>query len=109
MRRLFFVGAAPIGCVPLMRELSRLTTGNCHDGANDLSVRYNAAVRSLLADMSTQHPDFHYAFFDSYTALMQYINEPEANGMVQSALHQQMFCFSRFWRTFSRSLSESLT
>jgi len=97
MRRLFFVGAAPIGCVPLMRELSRLTTGNCHDGANDMSVRYNAAVRSLLADMSTQHQDFHYAFFDSYTALLRYIEEPEANGMVQSALHQQMFCFSRFW------------
>ncbi|KAG0548721.1 hypothetical protein BDA96_01G191400 [Sorghum bicolor] len=87
MRRLFFVGAAPIGCVPLMRELSlsrRLTTaGGCHDGANDMSARYNAAVRSLLGDMSTQHQDLQYAFFDTYTTLMQHIKEPEANGYAE--------------------------
>lgn len=80
MRRLFFAGAAPIGFVPLMRELSRLPTGDCHQGANDMSVQYNAAVASLLAGVSTQHQDFHYAFFDGYNALMQYIDEPEANG-----------------------------
>lgn len=85
MRRLF-VGAAPIGCVPLMRELSlsRLTTGECHQGANDMSGQYNAAVASLLADMRTQHQDLHCAFFDTYTALMRYIDEPEANGTVNN-------------------------
>ncbi|KAJ1294707.1 hypothetical protein BS78_01G166200 [Paspalum vaginatum] len=83
MRRLFFVGAAPIGCVPLMRERSRLAvtaTGGCHQGANDMSVQYNTAVASLLRDISIQHKDFQYSFFDTYTALMEYINEPEANG-----------------------------
>lgn len=79
MRRLFFVGAAPIGCLPLMRELNLLTQ-ECHPGANDLSVRYNAEVASLLRSMSARHPDFRYSFFDGYTALMQYIDKPQANG-----------------------------
>ncbi|CAN6287631.1 unnamed protein product [Urochloa humidicola] len=79
MRRLFFVGAAPIGCVPLMRELNLLTK-ECHPAAYDMSVQYNAAVASILHNMSTMHPDFRYSFFDTRAALMQYINEPQANG-----------------------------
>ncbi|TKV92737.1 hypothetical protein SEVIR_9G179800v4 [Setaria viridis] len=82
MRRLFFVGAAPIGCLPLMRELNLLTQ-ECHPGANDLSVRYNAEVASLLRSMSARHQDFRYSFFDGYTALMQYIDEPQANGYAE--------------------------
>ncbi|CAL4926032.1 unnamed protein product [Urochloa decumbens] len=82
MRRLFFVGAAPIGCVPLMRELN-LLTNECHPGANDMSVQYNAAVASILHDMGTRHQDFRYSFFDTYAALMQYINEPQSNGYAE--------------------------
>ncbi|OEL20785.1 GDSL esterase/lipase [Dichanthelium oligosanthes] len=81
MRRLFFVGAAPIGCVPLMRELNLLTK-ECHPGANDMSIQYNAAVASLLRSMSERHPDFRYSF-DTHTALMQYIDKPEANGYAE--------------------------
>ncbi|CAN6298682.1 unnamed protein product [Urochloa humidicola] len=82
MRRLFFVGAAPIGCVPLMREVNLLTK-ECHPGANDMSAHYNAAVASILHNLSTRRPDFRYSFFDTHTALMQFINEPQANGYAE--------------------------
>ncbi|TVU46334.1 hypothetical protein EJB05_05860, partial [Eragrostis curvula] len=81
MRKLFFVGAAPLGCVPLLRE--RSLTKQCHAEANSLSVKYNIAAASLLRDMSTQHPDFRYSFFDTSTALLKYIQEPEANGFAE--------------------------
>ncbi|KAL6880666.1 hypothetical protein ACP4OV_012231 [Aristida adscensionis] len=84
MRRLFFVGTAPLGCVPLLRQLS-LLTNDCHAGANAMSVQYNRAVASLLRDMSAQHGDFHYAFFDTSAALLDYIREPQANGYAEVA------------------------
>ncbi|PUZ38137.1 hypothetical protein GQ55_9G173000 [Panicum hallii var. hallii] len=82
MRRLFLVGPAPIGCLPVMRELNLLTK-ECHAGANDMAARYNAAAASLLRRMSERHPDFRYAFFDVRAALMRYIDEPQANGYAE--------------------------
>lgn len=83
MRRLFFVGAAPLGCIPLMREQRSLGVDNsqgCNAEASSLSVEYNTAVASLLRDLSAQHSDFQYSFFNTSTALLLYIQELEANG-----------------------------
>lgn len=77
-RRLLFVGAAPLGCCLMLREQS--PTKECHAEANYLSARYNNAVTMLLRDMSAMHPGMSYAFFDTYTALLQYIRQPEAYG-----------------------------
>ncbi|KAF8681981.1 hypothetical protein HU200_045437 [Digitaria exilis] len=82
MRRLFLVGAGPIGCLPVMREVNLLTK-ECHAAANDMSVQYNTAVASLLAGMSSRHGNFRYSFFDSYTALMQLIDDPRPNGYAE--------------------------
>jgi len=84
VRRLFLVGAAPIGCLPAMRELSLLTK-ECHAGADGMAARYNAAAASLLRRMSERHPDFRHAFFDARAALMRYIDEPQVNGMCAAA------------------------
>uniref|UniRef100_A0A0E0KFT7 Uncharacterized protein n=1 Tax=Oryza punctata TaxID=4537 RepID=A0A0E0KFT7_ORYPU len=78
MRRLFFVGAAPLGCCPLIRQLS--PTKECDAQANYMSTRYNDAAIVLLRDMSETHPDFTYSFFDTFTALLQSIRDPEAHG-----------------------------
>jgi hypothetical protein len=71
MRRLFFVGAAPLGCIPLMREQRSLGVDNsqgCNAEASSLSVEYNTAVASLLRDLSAQHSDFQYSFFNTGSA-----------------------------------------
>ncbi|KAL6637352.1 hypothetical protein ACP70R_024924 [Stipagrostis hirtigluma subsp. patula] len=80
--QVFFVGAAPLGCVPLLRELSPLTK-DCHAEANYMSSRYNEAVATLLHDMRAQHQDFQYSFFDASMALLEYIQQPEANGFAE--------------------------
>ncbi|BAF12469.1 GDSL esterase/lipase At5g55050 [Oryza sativa Japonica Group] len=80
-RRLLFVGAAPLGCCLMLREQS--PTKECHAEANYLSARYNNAVTMLLRDMSAMHPGMSYAFFDTYTALLQYIRQPEAYGYTE--------------------------
>lgn len=77
MRKLFFVGTGPLGCYPLLRQQS--VDEECNEEANSLSVQYNAAVQILLREMSTRHPDFRYSL-DQYNLLLQYIQEPEANG-----------------------------
>ncbi|KAF0921672.1 hypothetical protein E2562_013409 [Oryza meyeriana var. granulata] len=79
MRRLFFLGGAPLGCCPLLLEQS--PNKECHAEANYLSARYNVAVTALLRDMGATHPDMSYVFFDTYTTLLQYIQEPEAHVM----------------------------
>uniref|UniRef100_A0ACD5TIF2 Uncharacterized protein n=1 Tax=Avena sativa TaxID=4498 RepID=A0ACD5TIF2_AVESA len=78
MRKLFVVGAAPIGCCPVLRE--RAPGNECDAEANDLSARYNVVVASLLRQMSGRHPDFRYSLFDAAGALLQYIQRPQENG-----------------------------
>lgn len=78
MRRLFFVGTGPLGCYPLLRQ--RSLAMECDAEVSSLSMQYSAAAATILRDMSTRRPDFEYSFFDQYTALLGYIQEPEANG-----------------------------
>ncbi|RLN39860.1 hypothetical protein C2845_PM01G36270 [Panicum miliaceum] len=82
MRRLFFVGTGPLGCYPLLRQRSLAT--ECDAEASSLSVRYRAAAAAILRDMSTRRPGFRYSPFDQYTALLGYIQEPEANGFADA-------------------------
>jgi hypothetical protein len=79
MRKLFVVGAAPLGCCPVLRV--RTPAGECDAKANDLAARYNIEVASLLKDMSARHPDMRYSLFDASTALLQYIRQPQAKGI----------------------------
>ncbi|KAF8681982.1 hypothetical protein HU200_045438 [Digitaria exilis] len=83
--QVFFVGTPPLGCCPILRR--RSLNGEdmgCHVEANSLSTMYNAAVASLLRDVSAQHPDFQYSFFDTSTALLPYIHEPQTNGFAEA-------------------------
>ncbi|KQK14339.1 GDSL esterase/lipase At5g55050 [Brachypodium distachyon] len=78
MRKLFVVGAAPLGCCPVLRKGT--PRKECHAEANELSAQYNVEVAARLRDMRARHPDMRYSFFDGSTALLDYIKEPKANG-----------------------------
>ena len=64
VRRLFFVGAGPLGCYPLLRQ--RSLAMECDAEASSLSARYSAAAAAVLRDMSStrRRPGFRYSFFD---------------------------------------------
>ncbi|CAM0906618.1 unnamed protein product [Alopecurus aequalis] len=81
-RKVLFLGIGPVGCTPSLRELS--STKDCIAEANSMAVQYNKAAETVLTGMSAQHPDLHYAFFDSSAALLRYINQPAAYGFAEA-------------------------
>uniref|UniRef100_A0ACD6ALH2 Uncharacterized protein n=1 Tax=Avena sativa TaxID=4498 RepID=A0ACD6ALH2_AVESA len=81
-RKVLFLGTGPVGCTPSLRELS--STKDCNALANGMAVQYNKAAETVLSGMSAQHPDLHYALFDSSAALLRYIDQPAAYGFVEA-------------------------
>ncbi|KAF7071096.1 hypothetical protein CFC21_076504 [Triticum aestivum] len=75
MRRMFIIGAAPLGCCPVLRGKEE-----CDALANYMSSQYNIKVASLLRDMSDKYPDMLYSLFDPSIAMLDYFQRPEANG-----------------------------
>ncbi|MQM13990.1 hypothetical protein Taro_046916 [Colocasia esculenta] len=84
-RKIVFVGTGPIGCCPALRR--RNATRGCTAEANYGSVLFNDGANSLLKGMKSELGDMTYSFFDSYTALLEYIQKPATYGFadVQSA------------------------
>ncbi|KAM0917006.1 hypothetical protein ACQ4PT_009834 [Festuca glaucescens] len=81
-RKVVFLGVGPVGCTPSLRELS--STKDCGAEANAMAVQYNKAAEAVLSGMSAQHPDLHYALFDSSAALLRYIDQPAAYGFAEA-------------------------
>jgi phospholipase/lecithinase/hemolysin len=81
-RKVVFLGMGPVGCTPSLRELS--STKDCSAEANAMAVQYNKAAETVLSGMSAQHPDLHYALFDSTAALLRYIDQPAAYGFAEA-------------------------
>ncbi|MQM23099.1 hypothetical protein Taro_056160 [Colocasia esculenta] len=73
-RKIFFVGTGPIGCCPSQRIQNK--TGDCHVESNYGSILYNQGVSSLLRVMKSELGDMSYSFFNAYSALMEYIQNP---------------------------------
>ncbi|THU63246.1 hypothetical protein C4D60_Mb01t13710 [Musa balbisiana] len=80
-RKFVFIGTGPIGCCPAQRHQNK--TRECSVEANYLSVQYNKGASSLLQEMSEELSDMSYSYFDTYTALLEYINNPDAYGFVE--------------------------
>ncbi|MQL84911.1 hypothetical protein Taro_017415 [Colocasia esculenta] len=80
-RMLVFVGTGPVGCCPSHRVWNK--TGDCHDLANHISLRYNEAVYRVLQKIKAERGDFCYSFFDTYKVVMDYIQNPEAYGFAE--------------------------
>jgi phospholipase/lecithinase/hemolysin len=81
-RKVLFLGTGPVGCTPSLRELS--SAKDCSVLANGMAVQYNKATETVLSGMSAQHPDLHYALFDSSAALLRYIDQPAAYGFAEA-------------------------
>lgn len=73
-----FVGIAPVGCCPAQRHRNK--TGDCDWEANFLSAEFNKATSSMLQQLEAESSSFSYSFFDTYSALMEFINKPSNYG-----------------------------
>ncbi|CAA7394352.1 unnamed protein product [Spirodela intermedia] len=81
-RRLIFVGTGPLGCCPSHRIGNK--GWKCDPYTNWLSLSYNTAVRQMLQKMISGFHDWRYSFFDTYKAVMEYIDMPERYGFVEA-------------------------
>ncbi|CAM6106093.1 unnamed protein product [Calypogeia fissa] len=77
--RMFFVsGIGPIGCTPHQLAISGQPT--CVSSVNAQAQDFNALTVSMLQDLNSQLPDAKYLFGDSYTSLINIINDPGKYG-----------------------------
>ncbi|KAJ0966179.1 hypothetical protein J5N97_027317 [Dioscorea zingiberensis] len=81
-RKFLFIGAGPIGCCPSQRAKSK--TKDCNAVTDNLSILYNKGTASLLAEMKSSFSGFSYSFFDTSSALLQYIQNPASYGFTET-------------------------
>eukprot|EP00262_Sarcandra_glabra_P009161 TRINITY_DN23195_c0_g1_i1.p1 TRINITY_DN23195_c0_g1~~TRINITY_DN23195_c0_g1_i1.p1 ORF type:complete len:377 (-),score=59.20 TRINITY_DN23195_c0_g1_i1:169-1242(-) len=81
MRKFVFVGAGAIGCTPSQRNQNN--AGECDEEANDLSLQYNQGVKTLLQGLKSDLKAMNYSFFDTYSAVLDYVQNPTTYGFTE--------------------------
>jgi len=78
VRKLVFTGLGPLGCIPLQRVLT--SDGSCQQNLNEYAVKFNAAAKNLITDLSSKLPAASFVFADGYTFFTKLIENPQAYG-----------------------------
>ena len=82
-RRLAIVNVGLAGCLPVARVLD--ATGACAEDRNRLANGFNAALRSLLADLASRLPGLVYSLADNLGLMADTIAHPRASGFTDVA------------------------
>ncbi|KAL3508471.1 hypothetical protein ACH5RR_027872 [Cinchona calisaya] len=81
--RKFVVSGIPtLGCCPGQRHDS--STEECNHATNDLAIKYNQQLASMLAGLKSDINDFNYSYFDSYTTMYDIIQNPATYGFTEA-------------------------
>nr|CAB3471478.1 unnamed protein product [Digitaria exilis] len=81
-RKVAIVNVGPVGCVPGVRVLD--PTGACSDGLNKLAAGFDAALKSLLAELAPKLPGMAYSIADSFGLTQAALANPVALGFSSS-------------------------
>nr|CAB3469059.1 unnamed protein product [Digitaria exilis] len=81
-RKVAIVNVGPVGCVPGVRVLD--PTGACSDGLNKLAAGFDAALKSLLAELAPKLPGMAYSIADSFRLTQAALANPVALGFSSS-------------------------
>lgn len=79
-RNFMVAGLPPVGCLPVMRTLSNLGSGDCVADQNAAAERYNAALQQMLAKLEAASPGATLAYVDVYTPLRDMAAQPQKYG-----------------------------
>ncbi|XP_024364886.2 GDSL esterase/lipase At5g08460 [Physcomitrium patens] len=80
VRKVGVAGLAPLGCCPSQITKYNLTAGNCVEFLNDVSEKYNDALKNMLLQLREELEDFHLVYSNLYDPLMEAINNPAMYG-----------------------------
>lgn len=77
-RKFMVTGVGVIGCSPAQRKHN--ANGKCKAKANYWSKKYNNGLTVLLQNLKSELPEINYSYFDTYGAMNDIIQNPQAHG-----------------------------
>ncbi|KAA3460033.1 GDSL esterase/lipase [Gossypium australe] len=73
-RKFIVVGVGPLGCIPFVRALKLLRSGQCSSAVNTLIQAYNQRLKELLSRLNQEMgPETIFVFANSYDAFIDII------------------------------------
>lgn len=107
-RKFVIAGVGAIGCCPSQRNKNK--TEECNEETNNLSVKYNEALTSMLQRLKSELKDINYSYINTYSVLQNFIQKPSTYGKLLFLLTklrakrygvQNYFLFSDLFRKYS--------
>lgn len=80
-RKFVIAGTGAIGCCPSERNKNK--TEECNEEVNHWSVKYNEGLKSMLQGLKSELKDIKYSYFDTYSVLLSFIQNPTAYGFAE--------------------------
>lgn len=77
-RKFVIVGIALIGCTP--SERNERSDQECKADVNQLSAKYNKVLISMLKKLKSELKGINYSYFDGYSVMHNFIQNPTAYG-----------------------------
>lgn len=77
-RKFVFPAVGALGCIPSERVKNQ--TEECNESTNSLAVAYNKGLKSMLQELKAELKDVSYTYFDTYTMLQNFVQNPANNG-----------------------------
>ena len=92
-RKFGFVNLAPLGCLPIMKEikLQQGGTGECMEEATELAKLHNIALSKALQKLEIKLKGLKFPISNFYTLLEERMDKPSKYGMLPSSSHYVIF------------------
>ncbi|CAN4102694.1 unnamed protein product [Withania somnifera] len=79
-RKFVITAVGSVGCIPLLRYQSANNSNECSQQANFWANKYNQQLQSMLHGLKGELNDINYSFIDTYTLLLDVIQNPDTYG-----------------------------
>ena len=66
-RKIIVANVGPIGCIPYQRDINLSTGHDCVSFSNQLAQLFNAELKSLITDLSTNLQGSKFVYADGYS------------------------------------------
>ncbi|KAJ8451124.1 hypothetical protein Cgig2_026933 [Carnegiea gigantea] len=90
VRKVVVMGVAPMGCSPHYLWRYKSANGECIQDINAIIMEFNFAVRSMVEELSQEHPDAKIIFCDQFAGVMDVIQNHERHGYSCHAANQPL-------------------
>ena len=68
-RKIIVANVGPIGCIPYQRDINLSTGPDCVSFSNQLAQLFNAELKSLIKDLSTNLQGSKFVYADAYSVV----------------------------------------